>query len=752
MQANSIIVMKKILAVLLLASLAAASCEYLDVSVIDSVAIEAGETAAYPVTLTNTGLGKQFVSLYASCPSGVSCSFDPQPSYAELEPTESTSFNLLAAPESQGEYSLSLDVSSGYGFEACDSLGLSLTALSPQSGDVEEPFTINVKPETLNASGWAGDRLEFTVRIQNNLFDTGYAEISLEGAFEESTHFSSSMLTVPAKDYREVKAFVQIPAGTPGGFYDSSIRVRTTLGGSCCEEEYFVPLHLCVFAKELDLELLNEPIQCIDVEHGSPEEWEIGVRNDGRVNGPFNVFIEGPDDALEFITVSPTLFEVVEGDKQYFTVSISPDSGVVLDRYHFSLGLSYLGFTVFQEPFCVDVSGVENFSVDVAGDFTVRRCRVETIPFTVTNTGSLEDDYQIELEDVPGMLVQAVPSTFSLTPGESRDVELVLSTSLYTSPELGEYDFKLVIRSPRLAKRVTLPVELVSSEYPGESFLSITEKYFRAAPGVPAEFTVRVQNDKEEALRGVRLFAEGLGASWHSVETGPQDVPAKGEASYSVMFSPPAGAEPGARGFELRATAANGESVRVNASLEVTASNEALDFSVSGVEYYGPAEDRQVVVSIIVTNQGPSTVSGVKPASQGFAAQPSKISLEPGESKSMVLSFNGEAGARVPIRLTSSTGSLTDPVEVEVAAPEPKPFTWLPFAIIALIALFAAYAWYARKGIQEEKNALQPPKQFVEDDSIAEERLEKFEEEVEDKPEKEKKVKPAKKKGKKKKK
>ena len=731
--------MKKILALLLLASLAAASCEYLDVSVIDSSAVEAGETASYPVTLTNTGIGKQFVSLYASCPSGVSCSFDPQPSYAELEPTESASFNLLAAPESPGEYALSLDVSSGYGFESCDSIELSLAALSPQSGEVDEPFTITVEPETLNASGWPGDRLEFTVRIRNNLFDAGYAELSLEGEFEESTRFSSSMLAVPAKDYREVKAFVQIPAGTPGGFYDSSIRVRTTLGGSCCEEEYFIPLRLCVFAKELDLELLNEPIQCIGVEHGSPEEWEIGVRNDGRVNGPFNVFIEGSDEVTGFVSVSPTRFEVVEGDKQYFTVSIAPDSSTVLDRYHFSLGLSYLGFTVFQEPFCVDVSGVQNFSVDAAGDFTVRRCRVETIPFTVTNTGSLEDDYQIELEDVPGMLVQAVPSTFSLSPGESRGVELVLSTSLYTAPELGGYDFKIVVRSPRLAKRVTLPVELVSSEYPGESFLSITDKYFQAGPGAPAEFTVRVQNDKEEALRGVELFVEGLDDSWHSIETGPQDVPSKGEASYSVLFSPPAGAGQGTRDFELRATAANGESVRVNASLEVAAPNEALDFGVSGVEYYGPAEDRQVVVSVIITNQGPSTVSGVKPSGQGFAAQPSTISLEPGESKSMILSFKGEAGARVPIQLTSSTGSLTDPVEVEVAAPEQKPFTWVPFAVIALIALFAAYAWYARKGLQEEKEGLQPPKEFVEDDSIAEERLEKFEEEAEDKkPEKKK--------------
>jgi len=740
--------MKRILVLVLFASLAAAACNYLDVSVLDSQSVVVGESAVYPVTITNTGLGKQFVSLYASCPDEVACLFDPQPSYAELEPTESVLFNLVANPDEIGDYILSLELSSGYGFEACDSIDLFLTALNEETPGVVEPFTVTISPETLNASGWAGDRLEFTVRIGNNLLDTGYAELWMEGAFEGSTYFSSSALTVPARDYREVKASIQIPPGTPGGFYDSAIVVRTTLGGSCCEETYEIPLHACVFAKELDLELLNEPIQCIGVDHGELQEWMIGVRNDGRVEGPFNVFIEGADDVKDFVSISPTRFEVAKGDKQYVMVSIAPDAGVVLDRYHFSLGLTYLGFTVFQKPFCVDVFGVENFTIESGDDFVVRRCRVETILFTVKNTGTLEDDYQIELEDVPGMLVQAVPATFSLGPGGSRDVELVLSTSLNTAPDLGDYDLKIIVRSPRLAKRVTFPVTFVSSELPGESFLSITEHYFEVNAGVPAQFSVHVQNSGEEALRAVELFVEGLADNWFVVEAGAQDVGAEGESVFNVLFFVPAGEA--SRDFQLRATALNGESVRVNASLEVVQPAGVLDLSVSGVEFYGPAEDRQVVVSVVVTNNGPSIVSGVKAAGEGFSSQPSQVSLNPGESKSMIVSFKGEPGTRVPVQVTSSTGMLTDPVEVEVAAPESQPFTWLPLAIVALIVLLAAYAWYTNKGIQEEKNEIQPPEHFAEDDSVSEARLEEFEEEVEDKAEPKKKFRKKRKKGKKK--
>lgn len=423
---------------LLLAPLAAADCPFLAVSLLDQASVAKGNQAFFPISVTNEGLADALVMLSGSCPSDLDCSFAPTPSYVTLSASQSAVFNLVAGTQDAdlGSHAIGLNISVGANPAPCYNKQLKLEVLAaPPQNLTRSSFTVSLEPGGLNSSGWAGDTLEYTVKITNNEDNVGYAELSLEGPFADSTTFSASRVTIQPHATKEVKARVTIPPGTPGSVYDNVVLVKATAGGACCEQQYPLPLKVCVFADNLRLAMYNEPVSCTKATHNKESRIELELRNDGEISGPFRAYLVGSSKALGIMALSADLLEIEPGDRLPLTVSILPDQGAVLDTYYYSLKIDYLGFTVYDRPFCFTVSGVEDFAVDYNASSIIKRCKVETLPIYVTNNGTLADDYEIEAGNVSGMLIQPVPAAFSLSPGASKRVDVVISTTLRSSPE-----------------------------------------------------------------------------------------------------------------------------------------------------------------------------------------------------------------------------------------------------------------------------------------------------------------------------
>lgn len=290
---------------------------------------------------------------------------------------------------------------------------------------------------------------------------------------------------------------------------------------------------------------------------------------------------------------------------------------------------------------------------------------------------------------------------------------------------------KLTVRSRRVAKAVTIPFRLVSSEEPGESFLRLTPSSFKASAGARSTSTVTITNLGEKRLRSVELMVVGLDSAYYVVETAPQDIEASQSAQYQLSFYLPAGYD-GPKNFALRGrSAVDQESVKVNASLELEyLPVTGLGFTVSNVQYYG---GREVVVSVVVSNDGTTPLRGVEPSAGGLqvTAQPARLDLNPGESKSMTLSFSSPSSDKqtVPLKFKSDDGVESELVQLGVEAPQQQAgFPWMLVAVIALVILLLAYAFLGRR---EAEPQLLPPGELEEEpkfEEVEEAKLEDFDE------------------------
>ncbi|VVB68204.1 Uncharacterised protein [Candidatus Norongarragalina meridionalis] len=690
---------------LLLLALPLCACDFLDVSLLDSAEVTQGAVAVYPITLTNTGLNDMLAKLSGDCPAGLVCTLQPSPAWATLYPTQSKTFTLLVdtAGATPGNYAVPIDITMGASTLACDHREMQL-AVKPVTESEVPPFNVSISSNA-NVTGLPGQEVEFSVTISNNRDGVAYASLELVGPFSETTRFAASTITLQPKQTKEVRVTLLIPPGTPGSVYQNAVLVKA-LGPECCEKQYEFPLQVCVFGPPLQLVLQNEPIYCIPVQHGNSTTWELMVRNDGDIEGPFNIEVDGHSD---MVSVSPTLLEVAKGDRQPVTLTINAPTTAILDTYYYSLKVKYLDWTVFLKPYCFEVQAKVDFEVEKDNSYTVARCVMQSIPLKVRNTGSIAEGYEIEVSPPYGMLVVPTPRSFSLGPGESKDVALVITTSLYKTP-LGPNHIPIVIRTSRIAKAFDIPITLVSSNRTGESYLSIIPKPLSAAPGVQSSDTISVANTKNMTLFETALTIEGIPSAWYSVSPNPQNIDPKKTVSYGIVFAPPAEAKPGKYAVNITAAALGGESVKVATLFSLEAQPPSMAMAVSDAGYYGSDEAKQIVVSVTVRNTGGTALSSVRPALSGlqFASNPQAVDLKPGESKTMIVTVSGVDSTRapyIPLAVQSADGTQSNAVNLptkKTVIAQAGGVPWLVYAVVALVILLFGLAFYARKEQKEE--------------------------------------------------
>ncbi|MFH0836026.1 MAG: hypothetical protein V1834_02575 [Candidatus Micrarchaeota archaeon] len=675
--------------------LASASCEFMDISFLDSATVQQGVQAVYPIAITNNGLAAESVYLNTICPAGLSCSFDPVPN-ALLQPSGHAEFTFKVgtAGAQAGAYLIPVKVTRGFQSSACEVMDLTLIVnAAPVHEEPTELFIVSiVKPEAQAVR--PGEKLSYALTVKNNDVQKAFARVKAIGDFSSGFVFSSVDFDVLKNSEKTVTAKLTVPPGTPSGTYRGVFEVLfVTASGVQYTREFSYDLF--VFSDVLDLVLENEPLNCVEATHDDEVKWTFRLRNEGGIVGPFKARIEGDSTVEGFVEVKQDLIEVEEGDSQPLELVFAPSHLVPVDSYSFNLVVSYLGATVFNRQYCVHVEAETGFEVVKESVYEIPRCSTVSLPIEVKNTGTLVDSYQIEVEQRNGFYVVADPGSFKLSPGESKQVNLVVSTSLFET-ELGRDYFNIVVRSAKAAsKRVRVDLAFIASGKQGESFLSVQEDVLSVVRGTQTTVQITAFNSKSVGLPAVELSIDGLDASWVQVNTPVRDIPAKTAQVFEASIFIPATISASSFVLKVKLASPVGEAVEKEVTLLVTSPKSSLNSQIESQSFVEENGVKKIVVAIRVTNTGNTVLSGISPSAvTGFmVSNPASISLEPGESQQMLLELNANevSGDSASIVLKSSDGTYSN--QVNFPAVEPDQGLKIPvesWTLVALLLLLVA--------------------------------------------------------------
>ncbi|MFH0973169.1 MAG: hypothetical protein V1817_00030, partial [Candidatus Micrarchaeota archaeon] len=702
-----------------LTSNVAANCVFLEIAAINNATVDRGVTAAFPIAVRNAGASAQLVSLGGSCASEIDCSFDS--SSATLAAGETRVFTLSAGTQRASlayyEIPVSITAAAGGG-SACDYRTAFLFVNQPAPSATPAPganFDASLSPAGVVSSGRPGEVLAYEIAVSNNNDAKGFVKIRAEGVFASTTLFSTTNFDLAGGASKRVTARVRLPPGTPGGSYEIVFRVQATDGSSGEIQEFSLPAAIFVFSDTVDLDLLNQPVECLQVKQEHEFVFPLELRNNGEATGPFAIGIDAPADVKKFVRIEPSLLEIDSGDQQPLSVRIAPSSLATVASYNFNLVVKYLDYTVISAPLCVNISGVTGFFVEKADEYAVKRGVVTPLRIMITNNGSVSDDYSVEPAVVSWLSSQAMPSSFTLSPHESRDVNVVVTTTLDKTP-LGVRFLPVVVRSTQTMKSelYVLKLRISSATQQGSSYLAIKKTRFTVLAGSQLEDSIEVVNSKDASLHGVSLTISGAGVSsaWYEISPAAQDIPAKSMAEYTLDWNVPK-SKAGVYAVTLYAESSEGEATSANATLEVIAPQTGFSSSVSDVDYSKFESVGEITVTVVLKNTGNTSVSGITAvAPQGFVfSQPlSTVSLAPGEEKTVSLSLKPLAS--VPpegfqLAFQSSEGVVAPAVTVFAAPAQNKTNggSWLLYAVAALLLLVAVTAYYFNKEARGRRGA-----------------------------------------------
>ncbi|MEW5956030.1 MAG: hypothetical protein AB1626_05865, partial [Candidatus Micrarchaeota archaeon] len=590
-------------------------------------------------------------------------------------------------------------------------LGVSLNVIAPAPTPALPSITATLSP-TATQTVLPGEAAEYSLVLSNNLGSRIYASVLDDGTnpFETTTFYSANQVALEAGETKTVDVRVTVPPGTPGATYSWAFLVRSSPGSYA---DLAFPVSLQVYAEGVALSLLGGPYptDCVETRAGEEVRLEMYLRNDGESSGPFQLSLEGTTTVQSIAQLDQNLVELQAGEQAPLTLTIAPTRATVLDTYSATFVVKSGQFDVLRRNICFKVTGLEQIEVLKPANSVVLRSRTTSIPFRVRNTGTVAEEiafYWEPLQEIGEVLVQ--PGTMSLSPSESKEAQLVITTSMATALQDFVVPIQLHAARSDYTLAVNFNVSVYSSNASNESLLSISWPPLTAAEEGLKTIQVRVSNNGGERLEQVRLMIEGIPKSWYAVDY-PRPISPAGYADFIVTLAPPADSV-GVRPIKFFAWSGR-EAVKQDAELEVTAYVEGLDArEVARTEKSKGNVVSEVDLTLRVTNNAGERVENIAPTlfaddvlQYNYDSQPSTVSLNPGDSADvkMTLRPNRQTEARsLPIQLASDSGkSAPNAVQVPamtaavVAGAQPP---WKIITILVLlVAIFAVYAYERRE-------------------------------------------------------
>ena len=687
---------------LLTAQFASAQCPFLQVTSVSTASVQKGVDASFPIIVKNSGNDIQnvLVSAINPDPKNIDASLDPSSSY--IYSGQEQTFHLFVRTDSStpGNYTFSAEVSSDNIVSVCtEPLSFSLEIKpSNLTFTTTSNFSASMSPVTLPVK-FPGDLVNFAISAVNDFPEGVIVSIdAVSSPFPKSTFFDESQFFIDSKKSKNVNARVRIPPGTPAGTYYLLFRLKVNTG--CCVQEYLLPeVPVYVAGKELQVSSLQEPLKCIDAKYGKQSFMEIGLRNDADITGPFKLELDGSEETLSAVQLPFDLFELKQGERQYFNLTIQPDSSLSQGTHQFTLYMGYLGINSFALPLCYTVSGEKKIEIEKRTDASVKRCTAGSFNFTVRNIGTLSDSYAVELSrSLTNASVKVSPASFSLAPGEDKEISFIIGTTCSTP--LGKQTVPARIRSSNVSVSENFDVTIVSSNLSSQSLLSIKAPKISIVKGEDTEISINVTNKMNSNAEKTAISIEGLPPSWFDILDSQKTIRPNATAPFRVLFTPKSEGK-----FSINVSAVSGfESVVQSADMRAKAQERLLDYSfeVKPIETDGAV--KEVIVTVTVTNKGNSRLTGISagtPATGMFIVPLNFIDeIAPGETKQMDVSVRPLASATseqsIPIKLQSAEGAsksidVTIPaMSKPVSSSSQAEFPWkIAVAIVLLVLIFA---------------------------------------------------------------
>jgi hypothetical protein len=151
-------------------------------------------------------------------------------------------------------------------------------------------------------------------------------------------------------------------------------------------------------------------------------------------------------------------------------------------------------------------------------DYAVKPEGSITIPVVVRNQGLQDDSFMLSIEDLPESWVSSTLPVINLTPGEQKQVYLILQVPALQEHETGKQLLTIRATSQRFPEqfaeaKVTLTIT------PEQVLTRITvemdSQQFSVAPGSSTTFDIVLRNNGLSADT-LRLFIDGISTSWVS--------------------------------------------------------------------------------------------------------------------------------------------------------------------------------------------------------------------------------------------
>ncbi len=685
-----------------------ASCSFLEVTADQSRAVAKGTGATYLITMHNKGTAGFATRLSAS---SQDADLQFSDSIVNLLPNQTSNVMLYAftANTLPGTYAIPLEVSTS----SCKNsypLSLQVTAANDTSEygtDCCRPlskFRASISPAT-----WQflrpGGQAQYNILLQNDNDQALFANVySIDNPFEKSTQYSESGVQVGAHSSKAIRATVTVPPGTPGNVFDALFAAK--LGAPCCTKNIPLPAKISVFAPTASLQILKEPLAaCTSVPQNGNATFEIGIKNTGEQQGSFQFSLASPLAESGAVQPAFKLLELKAGEAAFYNVSIFPGrtpEGV----YAYTLEADLGQYALLKREYCFQVQPSSNLEITPPDSISLPLNSTRAFAFQATNTGTVSETYYLETLPVAGLAISLEPRAFQLGPGETKNISMILTAR--ANAYIGTVQIPFNARSTNASLAATFLAEITRPPAQAQqtAFIEIQQSQFKAIEGIPAIFSVKVANrHKNQTIPQVQLSLQGMPADWFETDA-PRDIAPNSVSEFRVKINV---SQNNAQYYPLAITASSeAEFATANSSLEISRPKKALDYSYTLAPQAEGDSVKEVVLTLTVKNKGNIAAQNVKPSLPAelegvvMDAQPSSLSLAPGESQQMKISVRptteSTASQTIPLTLKSADGTAsTQPVEIPsltsrrpAATAKIDESTWKVAAIIGLLVLIFA--------------------------------------------------------------
>ena len=606
-----------ILSIILLSAASTVPCNLIGLNYDTSLQVTQNTQSAFGITFSNNGVAQESLTVNAQCPSAVTCSFDKSAFQLQSGQSETTNFNVKS--NQLGSFQIPLQVTTS--FQTCTAtIELNVTKqlanntpITPGSAPLSVKFTgvspVNARP---------GDSVKYEFELKNNLNKKIFVELENGvNPFKDSTFFEFNDVALEAGETKTVNVRIVTPPGSPGGQFMATLIIDAQ---DCCSQKLEFPVEIDIHGPKINLNLQTgpSPNTCIELNRGDTAVLNFSIKNSEEIEGPFKIVVTNKEPKL-LITTKTSTFSLETGSEIQSAIIIKASNTTTLDTYKYTVEGKFNQFTFLEREYCVDVVGSSNVQITNVDKSKLTRASLETIHFTVTNTGNVEDEFAFTLPIYARFTSLEIDQpVVKLTPGQSKQIALTIGTDIFTP--LG--DFKLPIRVDSKtygqSKVFNLNFTFYSSSTPGSSLIDLVlqSSELRAVPGQTKHIVFFASNFADEKLRNAQILVSGIPSDWTSSEV--IDLEAGESKEIIVSFTVPKSETRKSIPIQLTLSAktASGQDETVTRDAILLTPSSDLSFIVrSTTENHNfNGEVTGIVLDLVVTNNGQQTLSDLTPA------------------------------------------------------------------------------------------------------------------------------------------